>query len=353
MEKLSLMHKNLKRGLSKGALDPEAKTWPGLQELSLLRVVGQIWPTSDMNHHVVSPTRLLMGAYLSLGRVRSLQDMASGLFLCSLFLHYEKMSKRFVPEAVNFLVNSILHLAPHPYTDVASLPGNFPAQDFRTALTLPLGLDVKKSKKLSANKPDLTNCLCGKALGEQTKVDLLGLTWELLGRFADLYKGLDGFIELFTPIQETLGSVKADSLPPDLSTRLQSLQDSVSRLLKFATQSRRSLRLQAHKPIPIPTYIPKFEQTSSNYLRNRDPDHERNEAAKLRAQVKQERKGAIRELRKDARFLAAEQQKKEKEKAKTYNDRMKRVFGSIESERAEEKAMEREKMKDKRRAGRK
>ncbi len=60
------MHKNLKRGLSKGALDPEAKTWPGLQELSLLRVIGQIWPTSDMNHHVVSPARLLIGAYLGL-----------------------------------------------------------------------------------------------------------------------------------------------------------------------------------------------------------------------------------------------------------------------------------------------
>ncbi|KAI1796126.1 Nop14-like protein [Ganoderma leucocontextum] len=334
VEKLSLMHKNLKRGLSKGALDPEAKTWPGLQELSLLRVIGQIWPTSDMNHHVVSPARLLMGAYLSLGRVRSLQDIGSGLLLCSLFLHYERMSKRFVPEAVNFLVNSTLHLAPHPYTDVASLPGSFPAQDFRTALTVPLGIDVKKAKKLSANKPDLANCLYGESLGEQTK-------------------GLDGFIELFTPIQETLGTVKGNNLPPDLSTRLQSLQDTIGRLLKFATQSRHPLRLQAHKPIPIPTYIPKFEQTSSNYLRNRDPDHERNEAAKLRAQVKQERKGAIRELRKDARFLAAEQQKKQKEKDRTYNDRMKRVFGSIESERAEEKAMEREKMKDKRRAGRK
>ena len=111
--------------------------------------------------------------------------------------------------------------------------------------------------------------------------------------------------------------------------------------------------MQAHKPIPIPTYVPKFEQTSSNYLRNRDPDHERNEAAKLRAQYKQERKGAIRELRKDARFLAAEQQRKQKEKDRAYNDRMKRVFGSIESERAEEKAMEREKLKEKKRAGRK
>ena len=130
-------------------------------------------------------------------------------------------------------------------------------------------------------------------------------------------------------------------------------RDILSRLLKFASQARKPLRLQAHKPIPIPTYIPKFEQFSSNYLRNRDPDHERNEAAKLRAQYKQERKGAIRELRKDARFLASEQQKKQKDKDKTYSDRMNKVMASMESERAEQKALEREKLKEKRRAGRK
>lgn len=138
-----------------------------------------------------------------------------------------------------------------------------------------------------------------------------------------------------------------------MQTRLQSLQDTLGRLLKFALQGRHPLRLQAHKPIPIPTYVPKFEHTSSNYLRSRDPDHERNAAAKLRAEYKQERKGAIRELRKDARFLAGEQQKKQKEKDLEYNSRMKRVYGTLESERAEEKAEEREKDRDKRRAGRK
>ena len=204
-----------------------------------------------MSHHVVSPARLLMGAYLGLGRVRSLQDIASGLFLCSLFLHYEQLSKRFVPEAVNFLVNSTLHLSPHSYADVPSLPGNFPAQDFKTSLTIPLVLDAKKGKKLSANKPDLAKCLSGEPLDEQAKIDLLGLTLELLGRFADLYKGLEGFIELFTPIQEILSTVKGSSLPPGLSTRLQSLQDTLGRLLKFALQSRQPLRLQAHKPIPM------------------------------------------------------------------------------------------------------
>jgi nucleolar protein 14 len=88
-------------------------------------------------------------------------------------------------------------------------------------------------------------------------------------------------------------------------------------------------------------------------LRRQDPDHERNEASKLRNQYKQERKGAIRELRKDARFLAGVEQAKQKDKDRAYSDRMKRVFGSIEGERAEEKVMEREKAKEKKRSGRK
>jgi nucleolar protein 14 len=86
-------------------------------------------------------------------------------------------------------------------------------------------------------------------------------------------------------------------------------------------------------------------------LRSRDPDHERHEATKLRKQVKEERKGAIRELRKDARFLTAVQQKKQAQKDMEYNIRMKRILSSLESERAEEKAMEREKGRLKKRAG--
>ena len=103
--------------------------------------------------------------------------------------------------------------------------------------------------------------------------------------------------------------------------------------------------MQAHKPIPIPSYIPKFEATSSSYLRAQDADHEAVQASKLRKQYKQERKGAIRELRTDAPLLAGVQQEKQKAKDKAYKDSMNRVFGSLESERAEQKRMDREKQK--------
>ncbi|EIW76222.1 Nop14-like protein [Coniophora puteana RWD-64-598 SS2] len=351
-DKLALMHKNLKRGLSQGPTAPNTRTWPGLPELSLLRVIGLIWPTSDLAHPVISPARLLMGAYLGLCRVRSPSDLASGLFLCSLFLQYEAPSKRLIPEAVNFIINAILHLSPHPFEHVTDIPGSFPSPDFKSDLCLSLQLDRKKARKLAIQKPSLVELLTAE-ISEQMKVDLLGLALELLDKYAAKDKALDGFVELYEPLQTIVSGVSQEKLPESVKNHVISLNDTLSRLLKFSRQARQPLKLQAHKPIPIATYIPKFESHSSSYLRRQDPDHERNEAAKLRYQHKQERKGAIRELRKDARFLAAVENEKQKDKDKQYHDRMKRVFGSIEGERAEQKAMEREKSKEKRRAGRK
>jgi nucleolar protein 14 len=215
-EKLKLMHKNLRRGLSHGALDPDAKTWPELPELCLLRTIGVIWSTSDLNHPVVTPTRLLMGEYLGLARVRSLRDIASGLFLCTLFLQFEELSKRFVPEAINFVINAVLHLVPHTYEDVSSLPGSFPCPDFRSDLCRPLSIDTKKAHKHVIRKPNLTDILSRGNQDEQTKADLSSLAVNLLGRFAEMYKSLEGFIELYEPVAEILRHVDSESLPEDL-----------------------------------------------------------------------------------------------------------------------------------------
>ncbi|KAJ3568764.1 hypothetical protein NP233_g5503 [Leucocoprinus birnbaumii] len=348
-EKLSLMDKNLKRGLSRGALSLDAKTWPGPSELILLRIIGLIWPTSDLNHAVISPSRLLMGAYLGLCRVRCLSDLASGLFLCTLFLQYESLSRRFVPEAVNFLVNAFLHLSPTRFKSTSSLPGSFSVPDFRSEACQRLRLNVKKMAPMP-HKADLSELLMLEEPREQDKVNLIALVLELMGKFAELYKGLDGFVELYSPLLEVLEGVETKNWEEGLKARYSKNVDMLTRLLKFATDSHVPLALQAHKPIPIPSYIPKFESTTSNYLRKKDPDHEKNEAAKLRYQLKQEKKGAIRELRKDARFLASVEQKRQLEKDRDYNERLKKAFTSIESERAEQKAMEREKAREKRRA---
>ncbi|VDB97100.1 unnamed protein product [Peniophora sp. CBMAI 1063] len=351
--KLNLMNKNLKRGLNRGASNPDSRTWPGLAELALLRAIGLVWPTSDMNHAVISPTRLLMGSYLGLCRVRSLQDLACGLFLCTLFLQFEHLSKRLVPEVVKFLINAVLHLAPHHHDRATSLPGSPPHPDFKVDTIQGLMIDTKAAANMSVRAAALDRLLTSSDGDDQDRVNLLGLTVNLLCCSAQQNKDLDAFVELYQPIHSIFQRVKFNKLSKDLQAKFDSATDILGRLLKFSRQARQPLRMQAHKPIPIPSYTPKFESTSSSYLRTQDADLEAIQASKLRKQYKQERKGAIRELRKDARFLAGVEQEKQREKDAAYSLNLKRAYGAIESERAEEKAMEREKAREKRRAGRK
>ncbi|KAJ1308377.1 hypothetical protein OPQ81_004083 [Rhizoctonia solani] len=348
ISKLTLMQKNLARGLAHGGLSADARTWPRAAELALLRLVGVIWSTSDLNHAVGTPAMLLIGQYLAQARVRNLGDVASGLFLCTLVLQYESYSKRFVPEAVNFLVNACLRLAPHKFTST-NLPGWFPAADLESLS----GLKLKSSSKLTPGTPNLSTLLNLEDNGEpQDRLDLLALAFTLLTKFAQMYASLSGFIELFEPVKTVLEGLSLGKQSSELQKRHSSTLDALSRTLKHSLNARKPLKLQAHKPIPIATYVPQFDAQYSG-RRPHDPDHERAASAKLRAEYRKERKGALRELRKDNKFLAAERAKRQEEVDKSYKQRMARVVGEMHSERAEQKQMEREKKREKRRAGRK
>jgi len=107
--------------------------------------------------------------------------------------------------------------------------------------------------------------------------------------------------------------------------------------------ARRPLELHHHRPLAIKTSIPKFEE-SFNPDKHYDPDRERADASKLRAEHKRERKGAIRELRKDAQFIARESLREKKEKDAAYEKKYKRLVAEIQGEEGKEaKAYEREK----------
>ncbi|KAH8834361.1 nucleolar protein 14 [Flagelloscypha sp. PMI_526] len=325
-----------------------------LRDLTLLRLIPLCFPTSDLHHLVVSPARLLIGAYLSLSlpKLKEVKDVASGLFAVSLVLEWENVSKRWVPEVPVYLVNVVLRMAPL-VEEGKALPGMFPVPRLEEARER-LALKEKQGRQLAVVKPNLVMLLKDNDYEptEQDKVNLLGLAVGLIGSFSALWEGLPSFIEVFEPLDEVLGMVDLDLVSKDLKSRISSCRTSLGQSLKLSKKTRQPLQLQSHKPIPLPSIAPQFsERSSTSYLfREDDPDKEAN---KLRKAYKQERKGAIRELRKDTRFLAKVEQDRQREKDEEYEKRMRQVHGGIEGERAEQKSAEREKMKEKKRAGRK
>lgn len=108
--------------------------------------------------------------------------------------------------------------------------------------------------------------------------------------------------------------------------------------------------MQQHKQIAISSLIPKFEE-NYNADKRYDPDRERAASSKLKAEVKAERKGALRELRKDAKFIAAHKQQKRIEELGKYEDTMRKKVDRIGDERYEEKTHQKAKAKAKKMAG--
>lgn len=338
LAKLTLMQKNLQRGLTKGPSSPDSKTLPGAAELIILRLIGTLWSTSDFSHPVAQAAELLIGQYLSQSRIRSTRDVASGLFLSSVISQYEAQSKRMVPEAINFIANSLLALLPRK--KAAGKCTAFPDL-LACDITMKTGAEPSKPAKLAAALTEDN---------EQVKSDLVAVALGLISTLATMSSENPGYIELFTPLQKLMTDIRVAKLAPALKAQIETATTQLGKQLMFAKQARAPLMLQDHKPVPIATYAPKFEADFAPG-KHYDPDVERNAVAKLKAQYKKEKKGAMRELRKDNRFLAAEKAREQAAKDAEYNAKMRKAVGGLNDERAEEKQMEKEKKREKRRRG--
>lgn len=130
-------------------------------------------------------------------------------------------------------------------------------------------------------------------------------------------------------------------------TNLDNVHDRLKRQIKFGTEKRikAPLRMQHHRPVPIAQYVPKFEEGYS-MDRHYDPDQERAQFNKLKAQTAKERKGAIRELRKDNMFMAREKLKNIKEKDARYQKMLTGVMTVLEADQAEKNELEFQKRKE-------
>jgi nucleolar protein 14 len=320
-------------------------------DLVILTAVGTTFPTSDHFHQVVTPAMLAIARYLGQKIPQVLSDYATGTYLSILALQYQQFSKRYVPELMNFCLNTLCSLAPEkPREKLGFFPVHEPAARIR----------IKGASKLPIRKLNCVDCQQKQTLAPEDetslKVAIVSTITAVLKSAAETWHKLASFQETFQPallvLEHLLSKPNASHLPPALTSRLADTAKTISQLLGLARLSRRPLELHHHRPLAIRTYVPKFED-SFDPDKHYDPDRERAELARLRAEHKRERKGALRELRKDAAFVARENLRVKKERDAAYEKKYKRLVAEIQGEEgraANEYA--REKMLRKKRAAR-
>ncbi|KAM0346893.1 hypothetical protein ACHAPU_005233 [Fusarium lateritium] len=318
----------------------------GPGDLILLTAIGTIFPTSDHFHQVVTPAVLIITRYLGQRVPQNLAHYAIGTYLSILAVSYQKLAKRYVPEIINFSLNTLSALAP---VAASKQLGNFPRHNVAA------GIRTEAAGKTKLRKLNFSDCLDEQSKKDDAasrKVAILDTTVQVLEVTADMWTGKNAFLETFGQAAKVLkhlgGKTCRSQLPATFNDRIEKLQAKFDRMLQIAQLSRRNVLLHHHRPLAIKTYVPKFEDTFDP-TKHYDPDRERAELAKLKKEHKKERKGALRELRKDANFMAREKLRVKKAKDEAYEKKYKRLVAEIQSEEGRESNIyEREKSARKR-----
>ncbi|KAI9802241.1 MAG: hypothetical protein M1825_002962 [Sarcosagium campestre] len=331
--------------------------YPSPGDLIMLTAVSTIFPTSDHFHPVVTPAMLSMTRYLDQSMPETYRDLAIGTFVQTLCLQYQRLSKRYIPEVLNYAANTLLDLAPKPMAIRAS---QLPLREAPALLRIRRS-PVESSQRLSLwdlidgdwpfssqDQADIPEAKSSDSVS--TRSGLLGVSILekqvlLVRHMARLWEGKAAFYEAFQPLLDILRSLLSSNKKV-LSSVAGLMRETVEELeqrIAVAAASRRPLALHHHRPLAIKTSIPKFED-SYNLDKHYDPDRERASSSKLKAEYKRERKGAMRELRKDASFIARVSLKEKKEKDYEYEKKYKRLVAEIQGEEGREaKNYEREK----------
>ncbi|KAL0327101.1 UNVERIFIED_CONTAM: Nucleolar complex protein 14 [Sesamum angustifolium] len=293
--------------------------WPSLKTLFLLRLWSMIFPCSDFRHAVMTPAILLMSEYLMRCPITSGRDIAIGSFLCSMVLSVSRQFQKFCPEAITFIqtmltaaLNNKKRCEDSQLYHLMELKTLRPLLSIQGRIEKINSLDFLMLMDLPDDSPYFASDMFRSSI-------LFAIIGNLKG-FVSIYEGLKSFPEIFLPISKILhGLVEEAQIPDALKVEIRDVAGRIESKSQEHNLLRQPLRLRKQKIIK--TAVPKFEE---NFVKGRDydPDRERAERKKLKKRLKQEAKGAVRELRKDNHFLLEVKERDkaqmEEEKAEKY-----------------------------------
>ena len=185
-------------------------------DLITLVAIGTIFPTSDHWHQVTTPAMLTMARYLEHAVPSTVADLARGAYLGTLCLQYQSISKRYIPELVNYILNAIHMLSPQPPQEPFGL---YP--DHGSPEALRIGSFRKKASdpERPSNFWDISIDPASPEI-EDVKMSLLRTNIALISEMTELWADKSAYYEIMRPFWAALGHLKSracrDKIPPTL-----------------------------------------------------------------------------------------------------------------------------------------
>lgn len=315
--------------------------YPALDTLMLLKLVAILFPTSDFRHAVTTPAIILITQMLSETSVKHERDVAVGLFLCSLVLEYVSLSKRFVPECMNFL-HGLLFLASNKDSNkyAAVIPPFRPVGKFNDLLVVSKTTKKADVKMLKMTKVLIMEMEIDELRNDEFRLSVIKGCVALLSEFQTLYQELPSYREIFSPILDMMDKLPVNKYPQTLQGSVQDLQKTIK---ERSSKPRKQVSMPQRKPKPLKMFEPKIEEVFEDRKKKKAGSKEENEKEKMKHKYKKELKGAIREIRKDTQFLAREQLNEQMEKDAERKRKVKELYGMLATQEGDYKASKRTK----------
>ncbi|XP_074640487.1 nucleolar protein 14-like isoform X2 [Tubulanus polymorphus] len=314
--------------------------YPGLDTMLYFKLISVLFPTSDRVHLVVSPTVLFMTHLLSQCSVNHLRDVASGLFISNLLLQYVTLSKRYIPEVINFLRGILFLASTKSKTEIEAVVPPFKP----VGPTVHLLEVSKEASKCEIGKLKLTILCCTdlrKLDNAEQRLSYINCCLHLVLEFAKLYSQVPAYKEVFAPVLHFVKKLPIGSYPKALQDRHSEV---MACLTRHDTREREPVQKEKKKPPMIRQIEPKFDEIFDG-RKKRVGSRESKEKQTLVHKYKKEMKGAIRELRRDNQFLAREKLQQQMTLDAERKRKVKEIYGLLGTQEGDVRALKRGKKK--------
>lgn len=314
----------------------KADSWPHVKAILFSKLLMDIYPVTDRKHPVLTPLHRYLSASLSLCPLVKPVHAVKGLLISHLLLNAHSKSNRFVPEALNFATALMQAFAAFVSIDFENIDDHQWMKSFERSSF--------KGRNDSTKKLSISSCITHENDTSQAFLgSILHASLELLKSIVD-NTDVDSFEELFDPVQPFLQELvdhKQSKLCFFSKKTLECAQDVLQEI------QRKSEEISSHR-VPMVTqamikapsvkqYNPRFEDS---FVKGKDydPDRVRAEERRLKKQIRKEERGAIRELRKDAAFMAGVRDQEKRNLQNKLDSSAKRAMSFLQQQESDFKS---------------
>ncbi|SPP80644.1 nucleolar protein 14 homolog [Drosophila guanche] len=323
-----------------GEYQKNPKTYPTLDTLIYFKLVSNVYSTSDFRHPVATPTYVFMEHILARARVRTRQDIAMGLFVVAVALEFGSKSKRFLPAVFNFLEGILyISIAKRDGDKLEVAPPFELNGPFSKLLAIAATPESKSLEQQNLQAADLVN----HTLTLDFKVRALDTTLCLIREALQLVGEHTGACYLAGPFIPLLARLRLKPYPEHVQ---QHHREATQLVQQLAEQKMKPVALAERKPKALRMLEPRFETVYDDKRRPK-MSKEKEERAKLLHKIKREKKGAIREIRRDTAFVQELKLKQQLQSDKERHEKVKRIYQEASMQQGELNELARSKKRKK------